>query len=70
MPSYFACGRWASCARASLDASCPGRHLQMSDGVHEITVDGRPLERSVCHVGGDGVVLEDVREDVTPRRDV
>ena len=26
--------------------------------------------RSVCHVGGDGVVLEDGREDVTPRRDV
>ena len=26
--------------------------------------------RSVCHVGGGGVVLEDAREDVTPRRDV
>ena len=54
----------------SQDVSCTGRHLRMSDVVHESTVGSRPLERSVCDVGGGGVVLEDVREDVAPRRDV
>ena len=45
MPSYFACGGMGFLARASQDVSCPGCHFQMSDGVHEITVDGRLLER-------------------------
>ena len=38
--------------------------------MHESTVDSRPQERSLCDVDGGGVVLEDVREDVVPRREV
>ena len=72
MPFFIACGEMghlrASCPRTL--TIYPGRHLRTSVVVHESSVDSRSLERSVCDVGGGGVVLEEVREDVAPRRDV
>ena len=47
MPSYFAYGGMGFLARASQDVSFRGRHLQMSDGVHEITVDEITVDDTV-----------------------